>query len=86
MQFLKYWPYSLAALAVLVLSCFISYCVGVSDGREQEQASQAIVGAKAVDKATTNRENTKNATRKLSAPDLDNSLRSHGWMRSDENR
>lgn len=85
MQFLKYWPYGLAALSILVLSCFISYCVGVSDGIDQEQASQAIVGAKAVNAAATNREKTKNETRKLSAPDIDNSLRDNGWMRSNEN-
>ncbi|MCE6993128.1 DUF2681 domain-containing protein [Dyadobacter sp. CY323] len=86
MQFLKYWPYGLAALALLVLSCFISYCVGVSDGRKQEQSTQALVGAKATVKAVSTKENVKNATRKLSDPDIDNSLTANGWMRSDTDR
>jgi len=83
MQFLKYWQYILAALAILILSCFISYCIGVSDGREQEQSTQLVVGAKEGNKSQVLRENIEHETRNLSHTDIDNQLDVNGWMRSD---
>ena len=86
MQLLKYWKYGLAAVAILVLSSFISYCVGVSDGREQEQSEQLVTGAKEIVKASTQKEKIKNETRKLTNPDIDRALVNGGWMRSNTDR
>lgn len=78
---LKYWQYGLAAVAVLILSCFISYCVGVSDGRDQERSEQLVTVAKEVIKSSVQREKIEHETRKLSDPAIDRALTTGGWMR-----
>ena len=86
MQLLKYWQYGLAAVAILVLSSFISYCLGVSDGRKLEQSEQLVTGAKEAKKSTVQREKIENETRKLDSPAIDRALTDGGWMRSKSDR